>query len=282
MDSPPEKGEDVQPFIDITNILRDLKLSAPEIFSSDAQNGWLLLEDLGPQVFATTIENDPKLEQTLYEHAVDLLLELHQSNIDWPDAYDSGVYARELSLVTDWYLPATGTETGSLTTLASAFQHAFDAQCQGSKALVLRDYHAENLIWLPDRKGINRVGLLDYQDALIGHPAYDLVSLLEDARRDVSPELQATMLERYLSSSKIPKDEFVAAYNLLGAQRNLKIIGIFTRLSKRDNKPKYIDLIPRVWAHLQRDLKHPACVEIRDWVRKNMPKPNAKILSSLR
>ena len=145
----------------------------------------------------------------------------------------------------------------------------------------MRDYHAENLIWLPKRSGINRVGLLDYQDALAGHPAYDLVSLLEDARRDTSSDLQKNMINKYISNSDLNNEEFLMAYNLLGAQRNIKIIGIFSRLSLRDKKSNYIDLIPRVWNHLINNLNHEACSDLKQWVNKNVPYPNHIVLQKL-
>ncbi|MFT6775685.1 MAG: aminoglycoside/choline kinase family phosphotransferase [Paracoccaceae bacterium] len=149
-------------------------------------------------------------------------------------------------------------------------------------ALVLRDYHAENLIWLPDRAGPARVGLLDHQDALIGHPAYDLASVLEDARRDTSPTLRAAMLARYCAATGADPDTFGAAFAILAAQRNLKIVGIFARLCIRDGKPSYVDLIPRVWAHLARDLAHPALADLAQFVAAHVPPPDAPVLARLR
>jgi aminoglycoside/choline kinase family phosphotransferase len=138
---------------------------------------------------------------------------------------------------------------------------------------VLRDYHAENLIWLPERAGHARVGMLDFQDMLIGHPAYDLVSLLEDARRDVSPDLRAAMLARYLARSGAEPEVFGYAAHALSAQRNLKIIGLFTRLCRRDGKPLYLGYLPRVWAHLTRDLAHPMLSPLRAFVTRHVPEP---------
>ncbi|MFM2371594.1 MAG: hypothetical protein RIS85_1316, partial [Pseudomonadota bacterium] len=132
---------------------------------------------------------------------------------------------------------------------------------------VLRDYHAENIMLLG---GLDRQGLLDFQDALVGHPAYDLVSLLQDARREVSPELEARMLDYYISKSS-DGEEFLADYARLGAQRNAKIVGIFVRLWKRDGKPRYLDYIPRVWALLERDLAHPALAPVAAWFDANIP-----------
>jgi aminoglycoside/choline kinase family phosphotransferase len=150
------------------------------------------------------------------------------------------------------------------------------------QVLVLRDYHAENLLWLPERGGVKSVGLLDFQDALIGHPAYDLLSLLEDARRDTSQSLQANMKHYFIKQSGVDDTAFNADYATLGAQRNLKIIGIFARLCIRDKKPHYVDMIPRVWAHLQRDLSHPKLAGLKAWVDRNMPAPSPEILARIK
>ena len=149
------------------------------------------------------------------------------------------------------------------------------------EATVLRDYHAENLIWLPERAAAARVGLLDYQDALAGHAAYDLVSLLEDARRDTTPELREAMLARYLDRRGIAPDPFRAALAALGAQRNLKIVGIFARLALRDGKPRYLGLVPRVWAHLLRDLAHPDLAALRRFVARHVPAPERPALGRI-
>jgi aminoglycoside/choline kinase family phosphotransferase len=133
---------------------------------------------------------------------------------------------------------------------------------------VLRDYHAENIMLLGS---LRKQGLLDFQDALVGHRAYDLVSLLQDARRDVSPQLEAEMFDRYVRDSGIGADDFLADYARLGAQRNAKIVGIFVRLWRRDGKPRYLDMIPRVWAHLERDLSHPALAPVAAWFDRNIP-----------
>ena len=146
---------------------------------------------------------------------------------------------------------------------------------------VLRDYHAENLIWLPGRAGHARVGMLDYQDVLIGHPAYDVVSLLEDARRDTGESLRAAMRARYLAASGADPDAFGEAASLLAAQRNLKIVGLFTRLARRDGKPRYLAHLPRVWAHLRRDLAHPSVAPLAAWVARHLPPPEPAVLARL-
>ncbi|MEO0994842.1 MAG: phosphotransferase [Pseudomonadota bacterium] len=277
MDAPVERGEDVRPFVAITEVLRNRGLSAPEILAADPCQGLLLLEDLGDALFARVCAGDPSVEPELYGAAVDLLASTVAPAPEIPP-YDSGVLARESRLAIEWYAEDQ--------TLANELPpHMATALSQVSEdrsALVLRDYHAENLIWLPQRAGVARVGLLDYQDALIGHPAYDLVSLLEDARRDTTAELRESMIARYLARRRdLDAAAFRAAYAALGAQRNLKIIGIFARLCLRDAKPRYLALIPRVWDHLMRDLAHPSLSEVQAVVQHHMPAPEPAALDRL-
>ena len=284
MDAPPP-FEDVRPFVGISEILKATGLTAPAIMGADLEAGFLLLEDLGDDRFSRVLAQAPDREVPLYEAAVDCLLDLHGANpassVDLGKdryqvpPYDMDVLLREVALFVDWYLPAlrreplSNEERRSFITL---WQSALQSVEGGRDALVLRDYHADNLMWLPDRQGSARVGLLDYQDALMGHPAYDLVSLLEDARRDVPPELAEAMIDRYLGARPdLDADNFRAAYALLGAQRNAKIIGIFTRLYARDGKTGYLDLLPRVWGLLERDLEHPALADLRDWFDRAVP-----------
>jgi aminoglycoside/choline kinase family phosphotransferase len=281
MNAPPEKGEDVRPFVKITEWLLAAGLSAPKIFSADMENGLLLLEDFGDAVFARLCATKTGPEISLYETAVDTLVELANAPIplDLPP-YDTSVYLREAQLLTQWYLPAAKGQEISLPIL-NEFDCLITKACAplltDSPVVVLRDYHSENLLWLPERDGNQRVGLLDYQDALAGHRAYDLVSLLEDARRDTSETLKKTMFERYVQAANVNKSEFQSAYNILGMQRNIKIIGIFARLYLRDKKPGYLNLMPRVWEHLTRDLKDPALKDLREWVEENVPPPTAEI-----
>ena len=286
MNEPPISGSSIPAFLQVTEILRKAGFSAPEIYATDTRNGFLLIEDLGDDLFAKRCANNPVLEKTLYETAIDVLLELRHQPVPRNIApYDSATYLREAQLLTEWYLPAAS-QTSVSADLACTFDGLINRTCaqipKEQSVLVLRDYHAENLLWLPNRQGIKRVGLLDYQDALIGHPAYDLVSLLEDARRDTTAELRASMLQRYIRNSGSNPDEFTKAYHILGAQRNIKIIGIFARLFLRDGKKKYLDLIPRVWNHLQRDLTHPALAELRDWIDQHVPAPTPDTLNMLR
>lgn len=262
MDSPPDK-EPVAPFVRVDQELVRLGFSAPRIVHADEAQGFLLLEDLGDDLYSRVLSGAPEQEAAIYQPAIQVLAELHRAEIAIQvPPYDDAVYTRELALFTDWYLDQY-LQGAAYDDAKAAYEKAWAAVLQtldrSSPVLVLRDYHADNLLWLPERAGVARVGLLDFQDALMGHAAYDLVSLLEDARRDVSPATQHAMIEAYCDAARV-KDAaaFARDYAILGAQRNLKIIGIFHRLNRRDGKPNYLNFIPRVAAHLKHDVQHPA------------------------
>tara|TARA_R110002110_G_scaffold258495_9_gene474315 strand:- start:594 stop:1610 length:1017 start_codon:yes stop_codon:yes gene_type:complete len=280
MDAPPDKGEDVRPFIRIANYLTDSGLSAPKIYAQDEVNGLLIIEDLGDDLFATLMQDDPSVEVPLYRAAVDALIQLHDTGpLDLP-LCDSDWFRTMNALIFDWY--ATGTPDDQVAAFHDAFAPLATRLDTDSKVVILRDYHAQNLLWLPDRNGVARVGQLDFQDALLGHPAYDLVSILQDARRDVDPRIEATMIDRYLSGTGADREPFMAAYAILGAQRNLCILGIFARLCQRDGKPHYVDLIPRVWAYVQRDLAHPALTDVAAVLAPILPRPTKEFLESMK
>lgn len=284
MDVPPGSGLDTGPFLAVTAWLRRHGLSAPEPLAADPAAGLVLLEDLGDALFIRICEAEPGREPGLYEAAIDLLADLQTlppPEGAWtPPPYDLAVLLREIRLAVEWYLPAA---TGRPAPAEAAPE--FDALATAALAPLLpassvpiyRDYHAENLLWLPERAGPARIGLLDYQDMLIGHPAYDVVSLLEDARRDVAPALGAAMLERYLARTGRDRESFTGAAHLLAAQRNLKILGLFTRLCRRDGKPRYLDHLPRVWTYLQADLAHPALAPLAAWIARHLPPPDPAI-----
>ncbi len=283
MDAPPEKGEDVRPFVTIARHLTNLGLSAPQILAEDRTHGFLLLEDLGDALFARVLQQDATKEEPLYQAATDVLIDLHQ-HAPPPDLppYDAETMASLAALAFDWYAKgAVGHDVPQASFIPAMHDAMADNAPLTKPALILRDYHAENLLWLPERTGIARVGLLDFQDARAGHPAYDLVSLLEDARRDVTEATRQASLRHYLDRTGTDEGAFNAAFCTLGAQRNLRILGVFARLSLRDGKRHYVDLIPRVWAHLQRDLSHPA---LTDLARKTeaLPPPTPAILGKLK
>jgi aminoglycoside/choline kinase family phosphotransferase len=273
MDAPPGR-EDVRPFLAIADCLRGFGYSTPEILAVDPARGFVLLEDLGDDKLSTLAATG-QVRRTHYELAIDLLVDLHARPVQ-PIAppYDETLLMAELGLFVDWYVPAAAGSALS-PDAASAFndlwQRTLSAYAGSREVLVLLDYHADNLMWLEDRRGLAKLGLLDFQDAVIGHPAYDLVSLLEDARLDVDVDLAEAMLSRYIAATDRDSGAFRTAFAILGAQRNSKIIGIFTRLLARDGKPGYLELIPRVWRYLERDLSHPELDELRQWYDRYVP-----------
>lgn len=278
MDAPPPQ-EDVRPFTRIARHLASLGYSAPRILAEDAEHGFLLLEDLGDDLFAQLLKSGGD-ERILYEATIDFLLDLHRHPAPADLApYDEDRLINEAELFIDWYLPAlTGRDTPANLRQAFRFLWGILAPEVGMdlaperRVLVLRDFHAENLIWLPKRSGPARLGLLDFQDAVAGHPAYDLVSLLEDARRDVAPDFAEAMLQRYIAGSGADDASFRRMYAILGAQRNIRILGVFTRLWKRDGKPQYQALMPRMWGLVERDLAHPALTDLRGWFDAMVPR----------
>ena len=285
MDAPPEKGEDVRPFTAIARHLAGLRLSAPVIYAEDAAHGFLLIEDLGDDLFARVLESQPELEKRLYQAAIDALIVAQQAKPPSLSPYDAEAMATTALLLTDWYLPhATGCAT------LDSLRNEFDRLVRDMLArnmtdevvLVQRDYHAENLLWLPQREGAARVGLLDFQDAMLGHPAYDLASLLKDARRDVDLDVQRNMLDYYIAQTDADAATFSAAYAACSAQRNLRIMGVFARLCVRDGKPIYPDLMPRVWGNLMDDLAHPALEELRSFIEIHVPAPSVDVIAGIK
>ncbi|MBC7137465.1 MAG: tRNA (adenosine(37)-N6)-threonylcarbamoyltransferase complex ATPase subunit type 1 TsaE [Defluviimonas sp.] len=283
MDADPATGEDVAPFLAIGRALQLRGLTAPAVLAEDRAQGFLLLEDLGDDLFARVLARDPALERTLYAAATDVLTHLHGAPLPTGlRAYDAGTMGRMAALAIDWYLPgATGTraDASALAALVGALR---DRLAPGDPVMVLRDYHAENLLWLPARSGVARVGLLDFQDAMAGPRAYDLVSMLQDARRDVPEPIEAAMVARYAARNRLDQSRFAAEYALCGAQRNLRILGVFARLSMHYGKPHYVDLIPRVWGLLHRDLAHPALAELQAAVAATLPAPDAAGLQRIK
>jgi aminoglycoside/choline kinase family phosphotransferase len=278
MDAPPGR-EDVRPYLRIARHLSGLGYSAPAIHAEDADAGLLLIEDLGDASFTRLLGTNGQGDaEELYGAAIDVLADLHRRPAPHGLApYDEAAYLAEADLLLDWYLPAMPGMPAPEPLRPGyhlAWREALPRAALGRTVLVLRDYHADNLMWLAARRGLARVGLLDFQDALAGSPAYDVVSLLEDCRRDVPPELAERMIARYLEAmSDIDAAAFRAAYAVLGAQRNAKIVGIFTRLWRRDDKSAYLDLIPNVWRLLERDLAHPALDPVREWFDQHVPPP---------
>lgn len=274
MDAPPAQ-EDVRPFLRIADLLLRAGFSAPRLIAGDLVQGFLLIEDFGDRLVRSVVEQQPADEPAIYAAAVDLLVELHRMPPPLElQPYDRAVLEREALLFAQWYMPAADLqpdEHGFLAAWSMAWSRVL-AETDAASVVVLRDYHAENLMLLADRPGVQRLGLLDFQDALAGHRAYDLVSLLQDARRDVPAELERAMLARFIAHAGVEDPTaFRAAYEVLGAQRNTKILGIFVRLRDRDGRAGYVERLPRVWAHLERNLTHPALAPVRAWFDANVP-----------
>ena len=270
MDAPPPH-EDVRPFLAIAGELRARGLAAPGVLAADEVAGLLLIEDFGDARLTSVLAREPGRERELYTLAADVLVELsRRAPPAGLRAFDWAEYRRELGMFDEWYLPAHGIarDTGGY---EAAWRTVFERDAPAADTLALRDYHADNLMLRDGRGGLSAMGLLDFQDARAGHRAYDLVSLLQDARRDVAPAIEAAMIDRYVEQVGIEPEQFRADYERLGAQRNTKILGVFARLWKRDGKPAYLALMPRVWGHLERNLAHPALEPVRGWFDANVP-----------
>ncbi|MEZ5896319.1 MAG: phosphotransferase [Parvularculaceae bacterium] len=275
-------GPSIEKFIAISEILLKVGLSAPRVFYANHRLGFTIIEDLGDSLYNKAITSSID-ERLAYQSAIDCLIHLDSAKVDLIKnnarvllTYDRLALEAETLLVVDWYWPRAKGESPTEEArrdYMAAWSGALDCLSPPS-TLTLRDYHAENLLWLNNRQGIQRTGIIDFQDALIGYPAYDLVSLLEDARRDVAPELAAKMIDHYITSaerkdSDFDRDRFLTEYAILGAQRNAKILGIFSRLDQRDGKKRYAELLPRVEAHFKNNLHHPKLQAVQTFFQKN-------------
>ena len=270
MDAPPPH-EDPRPFIEVAEWLTGRGLSAPEILARDLERGLLLLDDFGDERLREALDLEPTREVELYELATDVLVHLHQHEpMTGLRTHGLEQWLEELKLFTEWYCPAVGIDVD-----VGAYQAAWTevlAPVAGDglgPVTVLRDYHAENIMLVGGREGVGQFGLLDFQDAVAGHPAYDLASVLEDARRDVPVEIERAMIDRYVTAAG-NREAFETAYWALAAQRNTRILGVFTRLWKRDNKPHYRQFQPRMWGLLERDLNRPQLTPVREWFDRNV------------
>ena len=271
MDAPPPH-EDPRPFVAVAEWLASIGLTAPQILARDLDRGLLLLGDFGNDRLRERLDQRPDRERELYQTATDVLVHLH-AHAPMPGLPVHGLdqWLDELALFTDWYAPAVGLDVD-----AGAYQAAWrevltQVAADGlGPVTVLRDYHAENVMLVEGRSGVEHFGLLDFQDALSGHPAYDLASVLEDARRDVSPAIEREMIDQYRAAAG-QGDAYETAYWALAAQRNTRILGVFVRLWKRDGKPGYKRFQPRMWGLLERNLAHPALAPVKTWFDAHVP-----------
>jgi aminoglycoside/choline kinase family phosphotransferase len=277
-------GADCSRFVAVSEYLRRRGISTPQIYAWDASEGFVLSEDLGNTLYVDMIEAGHDAME-LYRTAVDILLRLHEEpapsyltdNIPL-FRYDELAQLAEIDLFAEWYLPLV---LGRKASAAEANEHralwasTLSRLASNIPVFVHRDYHAQNLMWITQRTGLARTAVIDFQDAVAGSAAYDLVSLLEDARREVPRELAEAMLEHYLKersgSPGFDIQIFESEKAIMAAQRNTKIIGIFSRLYVRDGKPRYLTMIPRVWSYLEMDLHHPVLVPLKTWYDDHIP-----------
>ncbi len=276
-------AEDIRPFLAIDAGLRALGFSAPEIYAADAGTGLAVIEDLGAE---GVVDADGPIPGR-YGEAVSALAAMHGAGLPQagegyqPPPYDLDALLIEVELLTEWYAPhvaRAGLSSGAAAVFANIWRDALsEILAPGApQSWTLRDYHSPNLLWLPDREGLARVGMIDFQDCVIGHPAYDVASLLQDARVTVSDELEMKLLGAYAHGRRardpaFDMEAFARAYALLGAQRATKILGIFARLDKRDGKPQYLAHLPRIRAYLAKNLRHAALAGVREWFGSYMP-----------
>ncbi|MDE2362639.1 MAG: tRNA (adenosine(37)-N6)-threonylcarbamoyltransferase complex ATPase subunit type 1 TsaE, partial [Hyphomicrobiales bacterium] len=280
-------AENIRPFVAMDHALRAKSLSAPEIYAADLDGGFAVLEDLGAE--GVVDEQGPIRDR--YAAALDVLAHLHGMTL--PDSvplsetrayrippYDLDALLIEVELLTEWYAPhiaRTHPSSGARASFVNLWRQALADIVAAAPTWTLRDYHSPNLIWLEAREGLARVGIIDFQDCVMGHPAYDVASLLQDARVTVPDDLEIRLLGHYAQARRAASADFdmaafARAYALLGAQRATKILGIFARLDKRDGKPQYLDHLPRVARYLRKNLAHPALAPLRDWYAANLPR----------
>ncbi len=280
-------AENIRPFIAVDLGLRELGYSAPAIYAQDMEGGLAILEDLGDAFIAGP--DGPVPER--YSEAIALLADLHRrelpETLSLPDGesyripiYDIEAMLIEVELLCDWYAPyiaGASLTSGARATFVALWRDLLAEVLVAPATWSLRDYHSPNLMWLAERQGFHRVGLIDFQDCVLGHPAYDVVSLLQDARVDVSAALEMRLLGEYvrlrrMASKDFDTGGFARAYAIMGAQRATKILGIFARLDKRDNKPQYLAHMPRLERYLAKCLAHPALEPIKSWCQDNLPR----------
>ena len=280
-------AENTVPYIALAAGLRERELSAPAILHADPARGFLIMEDLGEE---RIVAGDPPapIEQR-YEAAIDLLISLHRRkqpatlpvapDLDYRlRLYDMEAFLIEAELLVDWYLVSVDARANDAArnTFVAAWREALRPVIEAPRTWVLRDFHSPNLLWLPERKDIARIGVLDFQDTLLGPAAYDVASLAQDARVDIPEQLELALVSRYVRARLDDDRNFDAAgfsqlYATLAAQRASKILGIFARLDRRDGKPQYLRHIPRIWGYLQRSLAHPALASLKAWYDANVP-----------
>ena len=275
----PPEGENIYEFIKVTDYLLEKKYSVPIIFSKDPKKGLLIIEDFGDTTFMKTAGKTVEAS-VLYSSALEVLIKMHSNRSrDWSrlklPTYNTDLLLEELAIFCEWYLP-NFLKTETLKTAIEDFQKIWvrliSEHLVLEPTLVLRDFHADNLFWLPKRKGEQKCGLIDYQDAVIGSPTYDLMSLLEDARRDIPIDLYNKIKGDYiLAFPSLDVTKFNKEFALLSAQRHCKVLGIFSRLFQRDNRDKYLEHMPRVWRLLEKSCQSTILAPLEAWLNEFIP-----------
>ncbi|WP_435257073.1 aminoglycoside phosphotransferase family protein [Thioclava sp. FR2] len=284
MDAPPGKGDDPADFIRIADHLRQIGLSAPRILEADLGTGFLLIEDLGDALFYNVVQQSPKREGGLYLAATDVLLHLHRHEAPTGLAdFRAQDWAEAAAFALDWYAKAvTGVVPEGRAEFVAELTRVMQAHADDPRVMILRDYHAQNLLDLPEREGVARVGLLDFQLAQMAQPGYDLVSLIQDARRDVSPEVTEAAIQKFAAERGASVADVAPSLAVLGAQRSLRILGVFARLCLVSGKPHYLTLVPRVWGQIQQNLAHPALRDLKAICDTALPLPTADALTRIK
>ncbi|HEY3890983.1 MAG TPA: tRNA (adenosine(37)-N6)-threonylcarbamoyltransferase complex ATPase subunit type 1 TsaE [Bradyrhizobium sp.] len=282
-------AEDVKPFVAIAGGLRQHGFSAPAIHHADLDSGFLITEDFGSDGF---VDGDPPVPiAERYQTAADMLAALHRAALPGTlpvaphiayvvPSFDTEALLIEAGLMLEWYLPDRGAapDSHARAEFVAMWRDLLRKPAAAPRTWVMRDFHSPNLIWLAGRSGIARVGVIDFQDAVLGPASYDLVSLLQDARIDVPEQLELTLLTRYIKARRAADPTFDAAafaelYAIMSAQRNTRLLGLFARLNRRDGKPQYLRHQPRIWTYLNRSLAHPALSHFKGWYADNVPPP---------
>ena len=281
MDADPHLGEDVGSFININHVLREFKLNVPEIFTIDKENGFLLLEDLGENIFSQILNSEN--EEQLYKQAIDVLVEIYKkdlnkfSNFTFLEKYSVEKLQDESQLFIEWYLKKyleiniTDTDIKDFKDIINKIFNNLDTKFE---KLVLRDYHVDNLILQKSKLGLKQVGILDFQDAVLGSSSYDLISIIEDVRRPISKDLKNILIKYFIDLTGYDSNQLEKELAFYSVQRNLKILGIFSRLNLRDNKSKYMQYNDNAWKYIESNLNNPTMSDLKVWLKKILP--NAK------
>lgn len=281
MDADPNLGEDVGSFININHVLREFKLNVPEIFTIDKENGFLLLEDLGENIFSQILNSEN--EEQLYKQAIEVLVEIYKkdlnkfSNFTFLEKYSVEKLQDESQLFIEWYLKKylkiniTDTDIKDFKDIINKIFNNLDTKFE---KLVLRDYHVDNLILQKSKLGLKQVGILDFQDAVLGSSSYDLISIIEDVRRPISKDLKNILIKYFIDSTGYDPNQLEKELAFYSVQRNLKILGIFSRLNLRDNKSKYMGYNDNAWKYIESNLNNPTMSDLKVWLKKILP--NAK------